>query len=387
MDYITEKEKCTGCSACKTICPQKAIKLAPDSLGFLYPEIEKEKCVDCGLCVKICPVNGKTAENEITETLGAINKNEEIRLKSSSGGIFDLFAREIISENGVVFGVILDENQNAIFTKVYSVEQLEPLYGSKYVQASANNIYAECKNELEAGKKVLFSGTPCQIGGLRSYLKKDYENLVCIDFICHGVPSPALWQKYVKYQEDNFSSQVVKTSFRHKNCGWKKFSLKLVFANSSEYLVTLDKDKYLQLFLKDNCLRESCYNCYAKGIKRFSDITIADFWGIQNILPQLDDDKGTSVVCLNSEKGKVLFTIISEKIKSVPFDKTILIKRQKSLTQSCKRTETRALFENEFIQSDIDTLYRKFGRDPLKKRIRKKLSRIKNSLLKKVGRK
>lgn len=383
MNFITEKKLCTGCTACKSICSRNAINMVPDSLGFLYPKINNEKCIDCGLCVKTCPVNGKKAENEIIDTFGVINKDDEIRLKSSSGGVFSSLAKYIISNGGVVFGVVLDEKQNAIFSKATSYDQLEPMYGSKYVQASLNNSLEECKKELEKGKKVLFVGTPCQIGGLQSYLKKTYDNLIIVDFICHGVPSPALWQKYISYQENVKGLKVQKAFFRNKNSGWRKFSLELVFSDFSRYTNTLDKDKYLQLFLKDNCLRESCYNCFAKGVNRFSDITIADFWGVQNILPQMDDNKGTSVVCVNTVKGKQLFSMLKENIDCISFDRDYLIQRQRSLTLSCKRTERRDLFEKQFGELNINYLYKKFGRDSLEKRIRRKISVIKNGLLKK----
>lgn len=382
---ISNIDKCCGCTACESICPKKAISMKPDNLGFLYPSIDSEKCINCGLCRNICPANGLEAENEIKESFAVMNTDSDIRMKSSSGGVFSLLAKKVISQNGIVFGVRLDENQIAVFDKAENYSQLETFYGSKYVQAEMRNAYTDCKNEVLSGRLVLFSGTPCQIAGLKSFLKKEYENLICVDFICHGVPSPALWQKYVKYQEKKSASSIVKTAFRHKKCGWKQYSLQLTFANCSEYCESFTQNKYMQLFLRDNCLRESCYNCFAKGTKRFSDITIADFWGIQNIDTSMDDDKGTSFVCINSVKGESLF----RKITLLATYKSVItsngIKYNPSMVMAVNRSKKRTRFEKSFKKKNIDWLYKKFGTDSNVQKYLYFIKRIMRRLLIMIG--
>ena len=358
---IANIDKCCGCSACEAICPKNAILMKPDNLGFLYPIIDTRICIDCGICRNICPIDGIKSENEIKEAFAVMNNDTDTRMKSSSGGVFSILAKKVISEKGIVFGVRLDEHQTVIFDKAEEESQLEAFYGSKYVQAKMGDVYRDCKKEVLSGRQVLFSGTPCQIAGLKCFLKIEYENLLCVDFICHGVPSPALWQKYIKFQEKKSASPIVKTAFRHKKYGWKQYSLQLTFANCSEYCQPLNTDKYLQLFLGDNCLRESCYKCFAKGLKRFSDITIADFWGIQNIDSSMDDDRGTSFVCVNSIKGQRYFTEIlhNAKVKSVQVNEGVQF--NPSMVNPIMRNYKRTRFQKDFVKRDINFLYKKYG--------------------------
>lgn len=302
---------CSGCHSCFSSCPKNAISKKENVEGFLYPVIDDSLCIKCGKCEKVCPVlnNEEIKSEKIPEAYAIINSDEKIRLESSSGGVFSAIAEKVVEQNGIVFGVKLNKNQVAIHSFTDNLEGLSEFRGSKYVQSDIGKSFLECKSFLEQGRYVLFTGTPCQIEGLKKFLGKNYENLLCMDIICHGVPSPKLWKHYVNFQEKKLASRVVKTAFRRKFDGWKQFSLSFTFANDSEYCASLNKDSYLQLFLKDVCLRESCYQCSSKKLNRVSDITVADFWGIQNELPEMDDDKGTSFVLVHSEKGK---KIISE---------------------------------------------------------------------------
>ncbi len=335
---------CNGCHTCYSVCPKQAIKMGANDEGFLYPQIDDELCVKCGLCEKKCPIlNPLQKENEQTLAYAVINNNEKIRLESSSGGVFTALAENIINQNGIVFGARFDTDFNVIHGYTDSIEGLADFRGSKYVQSTIGDSYRDCKRFLEEDRSVLFSGTPCQLAGLKSFLARDYENLLLVDIICHGVPSPLLWTEYKKNLEKKFASRIVKTAFRRKDYGWKQYSLAVTFGNASEYCNTLRQDSYLKLFLKDVCLRESCYNCKYKTAKRIADITIADFWGLQNEYPELDDDKGTSFVIIHSDKGQKIIDCLSNcTVKLIPLEKGV--KYNPSYVRSVIRPTKRDVF-------------------------------------------
>lgn len=360
--------KCSGCGACVQLCPKMAVSLCANDEGFLYPKIDGSLCVNCGLCEKNCPVNhvGNDDENfSEKKAFACIANDEVIREESSSGGMFTVLAENIIEEGGIVFGAEFDEDFSVKFGWTDSVEGLGRFRGSKYLQARTENSFGECKKFLEGGRKVLFTGTPCQIAGLKAFLKKDYENLYTVDFICHGVPSAELWQKYVKYREKKSASRTVKTAFRRKNDGWKLYSLSFTFANDSEYRQPFTKDKYLQIFLKDNALRESCYRCSFRGDNHKSDLTIADFWGIEAVCPEFFDDRGTSLLIVQNEKGKELFDSCTGMYRSRETDFFQAISFNPSYLKSPARKEKRNVFYKDFEKRGIDYLYRRFGRESL----------------------
>lgn len=311
MINIKNKAECCGCASCANICPFKCISMEEDKEGFLYPKVNIEQCKECGLCENVCPIlNRQVSINKpIPHTFACINNNEEERLCSSSGGVFSLLAKCIIEQNGVVYGVGMTEDcYSAKFIRVDNTKQLYLLRGSKYLQAKTGNTYIKVKSDLDKGLLVLFSGTGCQINGLRLYLKRDYENLLCVDVICHGTPSPALWRKYVQFYEKKYG-KLHSVNFRCKDNGWDDFGMK-----EDSLYISKDIDPYMQMFLKNYSLRPSCYECTAKEIK-MSDMTIADFWGIENIAPDMDDHKGTSLVLTRTEKGARLFGQIMEKMQ------------------------------------------------------------------------
>lgn len=366
---IEKLRNCTGCHGCYSICPNNAIFMKENEEGFLFPEIDKSKCIDCKLCEKVCPVIGPIQkEKENTTAYAAINKNEQIRLNSSSGGIFTALAEKVIDDGGVVFGAKFAEDFTVIHSWTETKEGLADFRGSKYVQSVIGDSYKDCKNFLLDNRKVLFSGTPCQIQGLKKYLGQEYENLLTVDFICHGVPSPLLWKKYIEFREKKAASQTVKTAFRRKNDGWKQYSLSFTYANDSEYCVCHRKDPYMQIFLKDFALRTSCYDCPCRGITRTSDITLADFWGIQNLLPKMDDDKGISFVIIHSRKGAVFFNLLEncniEEI-SVLDGATY----NKSIEVSPKYMEQRKDFYINLHNQAIEKIIRKYTVIPLRTRL------------------
>lgn len=323
MIQILDKSQCCGCTACVSICPKQCITMREDEEGFLYPVVDSSHCIDCNLCKKVCPELYPKEMREPLHVYAAKHKNEQVRLASSSGGIFTLLAEKIIDEGGVVFGVRFNNNWDVVHDYTETMEGLAVFRGSKYVQSYMGDCYLKAKSFLEQGRKVMFTGTPCQIAGLKNFLRKDYDNLLTVDVVCHGVPSPKVWQVYLdeiarKGGKNSVLSHpiVEKTEinhidFRSKSIGWKKFSFALTLskatADGEKNTVLLSsiftENPYMNAFLSNLSLRPSCYDCPAKSGKSGSDITIADFWGIEDVLPEFDDDKGISLVLSYSEKG------------------------------------------------------------------------------------
>lgn len=319
------------------ICPKQCISFTEDLEGFNYPQVDAQHCINCGLCDDVCPVINQAPPREVKSIYAGKNHNEQIRKESSSGGLFTPIAEQTISNGGVVFGAKFNEKWEVEHGYTESIEGLAQFRGSKYVQSKIGNSYNDVKSFLDVGREVLFSGTPCQVAGLRLFLRKRYDNLLLVDFFCHGVPSPMVWRRYLQgvvcsqgsgKSSDGSTFSMNKTTpikdicFRDKTNGWKKYGF-VVWGESSQG----DKDKislsgihssrrdanliewhrdniYMKGFLADIYLRPSCYSCPSKSLKSGSDMTIADFWGVQNRLPEFDDDKGVSLVLCNSKEGE-----------------------------------------------------------------------------------
>lgn len=385
MIKITDKQNCCGCYACYNICPQKCISMQSDDEGFWYPVVDMEKCIDCGLCEKVCPIlNKKIIENQPV-AYACINKDDKIREKSSSGGVFTVIAEKVIANNGVVFGAGFDGEFNVIHSWTDCVEGLSNFRGSKYVQSCIGDTYRQVQDFLKQRLQVLFSGTPCQIAGIRSYLGKDYDNLICLDIVCHGVPSPKVWQIYKMYLEKVYQAKAQRITFRRKNCGWKLYSMSFSFDNDIEYSQKLTKDIFMQGFLKSLYLRPSCYNCKFKTLNRQSDITLADFWGIQNVLPEMDDDKGTSLVFVNSANGKSMFDQIKDKILYKEVDINKAVSYNSSAIKSVEANPEREKFFEELDVLPFDQLVRKYCTDKLSKSLKRKAKSVARIALDKIG--
>lgn len=362
--------KCNGCSTCAWLCPVHAITMTESPEGFKYPQIDKNKCIDCHLCEKRCPVLHSVTLNDCDiAAYACINTDEYIRKESSSGGVFSLCAEYIINAGGVVFGARFDESFSVVHGFVRTVDELSAFRGSKYVQSDIGNVYTECKVFLDSGLPVLFTGTPCQIAGLKAYLNKEYENLYLIDVICHGVPSPLLWKKYFSYRTGQENSPVQKISFRRKDFGWKRYSVAFTYKNTAEYRETLDRDFYMQLFLRNVCLRESCYSCSFKTEHRCSDLTIADFWGVDKVCPEMFDDKGTSLVLVQSAKGKRLLKTIKFGLKIKEVSMTESSRFNPALTQSMQRSRLRSTFFHDLETKPMTFVFKKYGQDSIYRRI------------------
>ncbi len=363
MIEIKEKRECSGCGACKSICPRNAISMVEDDKGFRYPHINYNACINCNLCDKVCPVlkENKTLNREEPQAYAAYNNDENIRMQSSSGGVFSLFAEEIINRKGVVFGAILDEKFNVMHRKAETLEEVDAFRGSKYVQSDLKNTYKEAKKILEENRYVLFTGTPCQIEGLKAFLNKDYQKLYTQDLICHGVPSKKVWEKYLKYQEKINNKKIKKAFFRNKeNCGWSNYQVLLKFDNGEQY-INSSEDIFMRIFLKDIALRDSCYNCKFKKINRISDITVADFWGIDEVLPEMNDEKGTSLLIVNSKKGEELLSNIKDKITIKSVNLFDAISNNKNMIKSVECNEQREEFFIDLEKMELDELVKKYN--------------------------
>lgn len=375
MIEIIDKNKCCGCHACYNICPKDAIIMEEDEKGFKYPKIDSDKCINCGLCKKSCPIINEAKNNNEPEAWAMYNNELSDRVNSSSGGIFMLLAKEIIKRKGVVFGAMFDSNFNVIHSCITSISDIEKLQGSKYVQSSIMDSYMKVKEYLDEDRYVLFTGTSCQIEGLNHYLVKKYDKLYTQDIICHGVPSPKVWREYLKYQKNNNKETIRNVSFRNKDYGWSLFRTKVWF-DTKTYSEEHSKDIYMKSFLRNLCLRDSCYNCKFKNKYRNSDITLADFWGANNVCPEMNDDKGLSLVLINSKKGLELFETIKNNctIKKVDFEKAI--KYNSAYYQSCIMPKNREIFFKEINSMNFEKTVNKYTRKPLIKRVFGKIKKI-----------
>ena len=313
IERICSYESCTGCGACVQVCRHEALMMIPDSEGFIRPNINPELCVECGLCQQRCPANspGSLERKEPLMVFSGWSSDEEIRMASSSGGAFSEIAKYIIARNGVVFGVALDKKVRARHIYVEKEEDLYLLQGSKYVQSVIGDSYKEVEYILRQGREVLFSGTPCQIAGLRTYLRRDYENLLTVDLICHGVPSPKVFEDYKKWVGEKIREKVSDVQFRCKKSSWIFYSMGINShaeknkITTYSYLGSYYADPYIRAFLRDNILRPSCYSCQYTSTKRVADFTIADWWGYKAMCPDDKDfeKKGVSLLMCNSLKA------------------------------------------------------------------------------------
>lgn len=310
---IDELKNCTGCHACYSACPRGSITMQRDNEGFLYPTVNKNSCAKCGLCENVCPIITPLPLPEISGStaFAAVNQNEKTRIESSSGGIFTAIAEEVIAAGGVVFGAKFASDFSVIHSSANDIKGLAEFRGSKYVQSTIGSTYKECKELLDSDKTVLFSGTPCQISGLKAFLGKNYRNLITVDFICHGVPSPLLWEKYINSKSAG-NQKISKINFRDKRSGWKNYSFSIDYSDGSVLTHIFRDNAYMRLFLKNVSLRPSCYDCKFKEISRQSDITLGDFWGIWHELPSLDDDLGTSFIIVHTNAGKKIIAKLSD---------------------------------------------------------------------------
>ncbi len=353
MLILDKKEECCGCTACVNICPVGCISMQPDEEGFLYPNIDKEKCIECHKCETVCPIKNKNSNTKEVEAICARAKDLKIVKDSTSGGFFTPIAQDVLDNNGIVVGAICNNDSRIehIIVNSSNKEDLSKLRGSKYVQSDLKDLFAIVRSELKIGTKVCFTGTPCQVSGLLNYLEKEYENLITIDMICKGVPSPKLWKKYVEYQEKKYNSKIKQVSFRKKTYGYHSGTMELAFENGKKYRGSGRVDYHLKSFYKDICSRPSCYDCSFKSDKHPSDYTIFESWHASTVVPGLkDDDLGYTSVFINSARGRNLFSEIKDKYEWYPIDKEQAIELDGIMVRNNSKPHPK---RNEFYK-DLD---------------------------------
>jgi len=338
--------------------------MVEDKEGFLYPAIDENKCVHCGRCRNVCPILSKMPagfqRQVLPKTYACWINNDSIRLQSSSGGLFSAIAMSALDDGGVVFGAAFDENMHLHHIGVVDTASLEKLRRSKYIQSEIGDSYKLTKNFLDQGKLVFFMGTPCQIAGLNHYLGKDYDNLITADLICHGVPSPGVFSKYVKYLENIYGCRLTNINFRDKRKGWSNgFFVKANLNNGKEVMLTGKRNCFLYGFGQNYFLRKSCYNCAFRRMPRQADFTLADFWGIQDKYPD-EAYKGISCLLVNSSKGKKCFDLLNTKVSffEEPFSKAK--EANKNLYRSTAIPTVRELFFEDFAQKPFTSLIEKY---------------------------
>ena len=370
---LASSEACTGCSACVSICPKDCIRMVEDREGFLQPKIDRKKCIECHKCEKTCPIlNPLTIPADFeTKAFAAINKDEEVRMRSSSGGVFYALAKWTIDRGGVVFGARFDQDWEVMHDYAETMNDIISFMGSKYVQSRIGDSYNRAKTFLEEGRWVLFSGTPCQLGGLRAFLGKEYEKLFQVDVICHGVPSPAVWRSYLR--EAFGKEKILSVSFRDKKEGWLSFQCVTTTTIIKEFREHQMENPFFRGFLKNVYLRKSCYNCQFRTYRRKSDITLADYWGVDRLCPEMFDDKGTSVVFAHTAKGKTVLTELGNEVELLPQTRENATKCNPSMDRENPKDLKRQRYFRIFRLTSFKKAQHVIDKDSLDKRVLRKI--------------
>ncbi len=364
IDRLT-KEECCGCNACGDACPKGSISFSKDEEGFLYPHIDKASCIECNLCEKVCPVINidslKKNDYEKPKCYAAVHKNLQVRFDSTSGGAFSAFAKKAYQEKAYVGGAVWNEDWSVSQYISNNKKDIERLRSSKYIQSNAIGFYKEVKELLKAGEKVVVCGTPCQMAALRSFLGKPYDNLLILDFVCMYVNSPKIWDAYIKGLEEKHHSKVVYIKDKNKEIGWRTLCTKIVFENGDVIYETKDKNAFRRCYMGMGiAARPACHNCKFKGFPRIADATLADFWGVEKYLPkEYDNNLGTSMVLLNSEKGRAYYEdkVASQMLtQEIPFES--ILGGNLGLMHSHKPNTAidRAAFYNKLDTTDLETI-------------------------------
>ena len=365
IELYKNKNECCGCTACMNICPKNAIKMEEDEEGFLYPKVDKELCVECGLCKKVCAFqNGYNIDSRLNniEVYATKNKSDEIRKISSSGGMFYELAKKTLKENGVVYGVIFDKEFHAKHSRADNIEDIKKMMGSKYSQSELGKTYLNIKKDLLEGKKVLFTGTPCQVAGLNKFLDNvDKSNLMLVDLICHGTPSPKLFKDYIKFLEKVKGKKVTGYYHRSKINGWIQTEAVSFNNGKLEYKSRLSQT-WRRIFYTDLALRLTCYNCKYTNTKRAGDITIGDFWGIELYDSEFADNKGISLMIINTLKGQRFFNSISNNLIIQKREINEAINKNPQLKEPIKiLSEKREIFWNDYKIKGFKYIANKYG--------------------------
>lgn len=383
---LIDKEDCTGCHACFNACPVHAISMLPDNEGFLHPLVNDEICIDCEQCLYSCPISSKPNVFTKKEVYAAYAKDDEEHATSSSGGVFSVLARYILRNGGYVCGAAFDEAQTLKHILVNTEKELQRIKGTKYVQSEIGDCFSGIKDLLDKGVVVLFSGTPCQVGGLKSFLHKEYDNLLTVDLICHGVPSPEVFRRYLEEMSEGRS--VEKISFRDKSRSINDIYLTYQFSDNTIIQEKYSDSEYIKGFIQNLTIRPSCFRCRFKGSERCSDITIGDYWGINDFHPEMINDLGTSAVLIHSERGNRYFEQVKDELKCVLSKTDSVSFWNPCMEHSVEYNPSRELFFENFkeipVKENVNRLYRlpekQVNKTSLTNRVLRKIKRVMDNL-------
>ena len=379
---IVQTEDCTGCSACLNSCPIGCIVMSADEHGFRYPHVDRSSCIDCGQCESVCPVLNNRPSNSTSLFYGCKHVDDEVRRHSSSGGFFYELARTVIMSGGVVFGAAFSEDfHRVVHVKASTLEELEPIRVSKYVQSEVDSSFPLVKAALGRGQSVLFSGTPCQIAGIKSFIGEVPDNLILAEVICHGVPSPKVWDIYLSGLENNQGSKVKFVTFRDKSKSWRKSDFLALFENGDEFRQANSENPYMKAFLKNLSLRPSCARCRFKSFSSGTDITMGDFWGSTELGDSYNDDIGISVVALNTFKGRNCFDSIKDKLTDVV---ELCEKQAFVFNESYRESAHESSFKKEFYSTISGDYFESIVYDLFNRIESHKVSHSSSFLLKKL---
>lgn len=374
IKLFEDKHNCCGCTACYSICPKGAITMNADTEGFLYPQINFKRCVACGLCKQVCDFqDSHNPNNGLRHPLvfAAKHKDEAIRMSSTSGGAFTAISDYILSLNGVVYGVAFDKEFNVIHDRAETKESRDRFKGSKYVQSCITGIFSKVANDLSNGRYVLFTGTPCQCAGLKKYIQHkriDGSSLLLCDIICHGTPSPILWREHINSLKKKHNSAIISYNFRSKVNGWHTHTEKVSFSNGHEDCSTDFSQKHKYLFYSHVSLRPSCHYCKYTSINRISDITIADFWGIEKTMRDFDDDKGVSLILINTACGSKVLDKIKKSLELKESDVNACLQPQ--LQHPASKSPKREVFWKDYHKKGYNYVVRKYTRYGIRKKLK-----------------
>ena len=374
MKKLTEITKCYGCTACMNICPKKCISMQTNEKGFKYPVIDKEKCIDCGLCHKICPANNTVVKDNACKIVyAAKHKDISVIKQSTSGGVFTALSDYVLNEKGVIYGTKLSEEMKVTYTRVTTKKERDNLRGSKYVQSDLKDTFSELKKDLENQKTVLFVGNPCYVAGLKSYLKKDYPNLILCDIVCHGVPSPLIFEEHIKLI--NSKDKIKKYIFRDKSVGWRGTNVTIEYGNKKESNTEFSSI-FSNLYFDGYISRENCATCKFTSVNRVSDITIGDFWGIEknSELNKINDEKGINLVMINTNKGSEIFEKISSDIVFLQSEVENCLQPQ--LQYPAKQNTKKDAFWNDYYNKGFIYVSKKYTSYGLKNKIFKLIKKM-----------
>lgn len=371
MVNITDKTKCSGCSACAAICPKNCIDMEIDSEGFAYPKVNEATCVDCGACERVCPIDNHSEEVAFPQDGYVVqNKDEKVLKESTAGGAFTAIAKYVIHRNGVVFGAALSDKLLAHHIWVDTEKDLEKFRNSKYMQSTLGEGYKAVKSFLNQGRMVCFSGTPCQVEGLMHYLGKEYDNLITVDVVCRAVPSPMVFNKYVELQNNRLGSTVTNVRFRDKHYGYKYSTMNVITdKNQGNYHQGVETDPWLRAFFSGICIRPSCYQCRFKKRYRVSDFTIWDCFNVGRFSKELDNDKGASRILVHTDKGRKVFSEISDELRYVQLAPEKIIEGTAEMTKSVQYNARREQFMHDATVMDGTTLFKKYFPNTFKVKI------------------